>query len=143
MLGVVRFCDEEGVGIFNSRLFDYTDFVDVYRSEYSPLATLIRETTHQVRVPSVIWGGGHRCMYKTEFLKQLFTKDQLAALVSECEANQLNIRYGRVRPNTPTYEDAHQVVVPLASIYRMKHGVGDISGLLMHIDKYGKSAARP
>lgn len=141
MLGVIRFCDNEGVGIFNSRLFDYHE-VDMY-GEHPNLGKLVHETNRIVRVPSVIWGGGHRCMYKTEFLKQLFTKDQLVALVSECEANQLNIRYGRVRPNTPTYEDAHQVVVPLASIYRMKHGVGDISGLLMHIDKYGKSAARP
>lgn len=143
MLGVIRFCDNNGVGIFNSQLFDSCDIELFHRDKYPHLATLIEVTEYKVRVPQVVWGGSYRCMYKTEFLKQLFTKDQLVALVSECEANQLNIRYGRVRPNTPTYEDAHQVVVPLASIYRMKHGVGDISGLLMHIDKYGKSAARP
>ena len=143
MLGVIRFCDNNGVGIFNSQLFDSCDIKLFHSDKYPHLATLIEVTEYQVRVPQVVWGGKHRCMYKTEFIKQLFTQDQLVSLVSECEANELNVRYGRVRPNTPTYEDEHQVIVPNLSIYRMKNGVDDISGLLSHVVKYRKTAASP
>ena len=141
MIDVIRFCDKEGMGIFNSRFFNSDDVWCC--SEYPHLGELIRETNHQVRVPQVSWCCKHRSMYKTGFLKQLFTQDQLVELVSECAANRLNVRYGRVRPNTPTYEDEHQVIVPITSIYRMKHGVGDISGVLKHVGKYGKTSASP
>ena len=97
------------------------------------LTRIIKRTNMFVKAPCKVFEN-YKFMFKTQFICDMFEPDEFGYLVDECNTNGLSIRYGRVKPDTPSFEDDHQVVVPPKSIYRMKTADRDFNGFIKHID---------
>ena len=140
MIEVIRFHDCDGIGLFRSEHFEPNDFHDVVHGEnaynakrYPRLTRIIKRTNMFVKAPCKVFEN-YKFMFKTQFICDMFEPDEFGYLVDECNTNGLSIRYGRVKPDTPSFEDDHQVVVPPKSIYRMKTADRDFNGFIQHID---------
>ena len=140
MIEVIRFHDYDGIGMFRSEHFEPNDFHDLIGGEdaynakkYPRLTRLIKRTNLFVKAPCDVFKN-YKFMFKTQFLCDMFEPDEFGYLYDECNTNGLSIRYGRVKPDTPIFEDDHQVVVPPKSIYRMKTADRDFNGFIQHID---------